>query len=147
MLENIKTLVPPEEGVFKLNTDGSYNHKMASTSAGELWGLREGLRLCKAMDLTHVVAEMNSMIAVRFINEGRDLENLTTNLLLDIRNLIAEFEVCTLQHTLREGNSAADFLAALGHSSPPGTTILDSPPAGLHAILIRDSMGVSFLHY
>ncbi|GLU14821.1 hypothetical protein SLE2022_313680 [Rubroshorea leprosula] len=165
--------IPPGEGVFKLNIDGSYNHEMASTSAGglirdtigrwisgfivnigsasvllaELWGLREGLRLCRALNLTHVVAEMDSMIAVRLINEGRDLENSTTNLLLDIRNLMAEFEVCTLQHILREGNSAADFLAALGHSSSPGTTILDSPPTGLYSILIGDSMGASFLRY
>ncbi|GLU04794.1 hypothetical protein SLE2022_219250 [Rubroshorea leprosula] len=78
------------------------------------------------MDLTHVVAEMDYMIVVRFINEGRDLENLTTNLLLDIRNLMAEFEVCTLQHTLREGNSAANFLAAWDtplHQAPPFWTL------------------------
>ncbi|GLT46558.1 hypothetical protein SLA2020_203020 [Shorea laevis] len=170
---NLPRWVPPGEGVFKLNTDGSYNHEMASTSAGglirdtvghwisgfivnigsasvllaELWGLREGLRLCRALNLTRVVAEMDSLIAVRLINEGRDLENSTTNLLLDIRNLMAEFEVCNLQHTLREGNSAADFLAALGHSSSPGTTILDFPPTGLYSILIGDSMGASFLRY
>ncbi|GKV28640.1 hypothetical protein SLEP1_g37664 [Rubroshorea leprosula] len=49
-----------------------------------------------------------------------------------------------------EGNNVAvrlDLLGSLGHSSPPGprTNILDSPPYGLHHILIKDLLGASFL--
>ncbi|GKU96552.1 hypothetical protein SLEP1_g9776 [Rubroshorea leprosula] len=113
----------------------------ASIFIVELWGMRKGLRF----GIIRAVAEMDSLIAVRFVNEEREPDNLAASLLSDIRNLITELESCILQHTLREGNAVVDFLAALGHSSPPGLCILDSPPNGLRSILLGDKMGVTFL--
>ncbi|GLT64512.1 hypothetical protein SLA2020_369990 [Shorea laevis] len=69
---------------------------------------------------------------------------LATALILDIKALVASFEFCLLSHTLREGNSAADFLASLGHSSPYGTTFLSSPPSGMASLLLGDAMGILF---
>ncbi|GKV18865.1 hypothetical protein SLEP1_g29190 [Rubroshorea leprosula] len=112
--------MPPMEGWYKLNSDGSFN--VTSNS---------GLKLCKSLGIARVVAEMDSLVAVRFIIEKREPDNLSAAILMDIRSLMSEFEECILQHVLREGNAAADFLAPLGHSSPPGRSLLDSPPTGL----------------
>lgn len=95
----------------------------ASIFIVELWGLREGLRLCKSLGLTKTVAEMDSLMALRFIQENWVPDNISTTILVDIKSLTLEFEVCLLQHTLREGNAAVDFLAFLGHFSPPSLSI------------------------
>ncbi|GKV04202.1 hypothetical protein SLEP1_g16396 [Rubroshorea leprosula] len=163
--------IPPAEGFCKLNSDGSYSSVEKAASAGglirdslgnwligftvnighasifiaELWGMRAGLRLCRELGFTRVIAEMDSLMAVRFVNERREPDNLAAALLSDIRDLMAQFESCMLQHVLREGNAAADFLASLGHTSPPGLSILDSPPTGLRPILLGDQMGASSL--
>ncbi|GLU16148.1 hypothetical protein SLE2022_325970 [Rubroshorea leprosula] len=134
----------PMEGWYKLNSDGSFN--VASNSA-KLWGLREGLKLCKSLGIARVVAEMDSLVVVRFIIDKRELDNLSVAILMDIRSLMSEFEECILQHVLREGNATADFLASLGHSSPPGRSLLDSPPTSLWPILTGDQLGVSFLRF
>ncbi|GKV09103.1 hypothetical protein SLEP1_g20649 [Rubroshorea leprosula] len=165
--------IPPEAGWVKLNSDGSYNAADNSAGAGgwirnslgdwisgfsvnvgattifiaELWGLREGLRLCHSLGLSRVVAEMDSLMAVRFILENRKPDNLSAAILLDIKDLMLKFEACLLQHTLREGNAAADFLASLGHSSPPGLRIWDSPPSGVRLILTGDQLGACFLRF
>ncbi|GLT37160.1 hypothetical protein SLA2020_114940 [Shorea laevis] len=81
---------------------------------------------------------MDSLISVRLINENRELDNLSAAILLEIKNLVQGIDVCILQHTLREGNAAADFLASLGHSTAPRLHIWDSPPSGLWNILEGD---------
>ncbi|GKV05100.1 hypothetical protein SLEP1_g17144 [Rubroshorea leprosula] len=165
--------IPPEEGWCKLNSDGSYNAGDKSAGAGglirdsagcwisgftvnvgdasifiaELWGLREGLRLCKSLGLSKIVADMDSLMAVSFIQEHRMPDNLSAAILVEIQSLMLEFEACLLQHTLREGNAAADFLASLGHSLPPGLRIWSSPPSGLRSILTGDQLGTCFLRF
>ncbi|GLT96250.1 hypothetical protein SLE2022_138910 [Rubroshorea leprosula] len=165
--------IPPEEGWCKLNSDGSYNAGDKSAGAGgligdstgcwisgftvnvgdasifiaELWGLREGLRLCKSLGLSKIVAEMDSLMVVRFIQEHRMPDNLSAAILVEIQSLMLEFEAYLLQHTLREGNAAADFLASLGHSLPPGLRIWSSPLSGLRSILTGDQLGTCFLRF
>ncbi|GLT60485.1 hypothetical protein SLA2020_332490 [Shorea laevis] len=97
--------------------------------------------------MSRVVAELDSLMAVRFINDNREPNNLSAALILDIKLLMGDFQACVLQHTLREGNAAADFLASMGHSSQPGLHVLDSPPTDLRHILAGNQLGASFLRY
>ncbi|GLT37618.1 hypothetical protein SLA2020_119240 [Shorea laevis] len=90
---------------------------------------------------------MDSLMAVRFILENWKLDNLSAAILLDIKDLMLEFEACLLQHTLRERNVAADFLGSLGHSSPPSLRIWDSPPSGVRPILTGEQLGTCFLRF
>ncbi|GKV16524.1 hypothetical protein SLEP1_g27155 [Rubroshorea leprosula] len=96
-------------------------------------------------DGSFTVKSAYHLIQAMKAGERREPDNLAAALLSDIRDLMAQFESCMLQHVLREGNAAADFLASLGHTSPPGLSILDSPPTGLRPILLGDQMGASFL--
>ncbi|GLT42791.1 hypothetical protein SLA2020_167750 [Shorea laevis] len=84
------------------------------------------------------------MTALQAVHAEYLSDGLATALILDIKALAASFEFCLLSHTLREGNSAADFLASLGHSSPYGTTFLPSPPSGMASLLLGDAMGILF---
>ncbi|GLT60532.1 hypothetical protein SLA2020_332940 [Shorea laevis] len=118
---------PSDEGWVKLNTKGSFNRDGNSASAGgliqdslgdwisgfivnvdsasmfiaKLWGLREGLRLCKALWLSQVVAELDSLMAVRFINENKEPDNLSTALILEIKLLMWDFQACVAAYSKR----------------------------------------------
>jgi hypothetical protein len=50
-----------------------------------------------------------------------------------------EWEV-NLSHTLREGNSCADFLAKVGSSNDTKLRIWSSPPEGLNSLLRDDAL-------
>ncbi|GLT41963.1 hypothetical protein SLA2020_159880 [Shorea laevis] len=160
----------PAEGMLKLNTDGSRLSSSGIASAGglvcdlaggwmhgfvsnigkatnfiaELWGLKEGLLLCLSLDIRRLKVELDSMIALQAVQAECLPDGLATALILDIKALVASFELCLLSHTLREGNSTADFLASMGHSSPYGMTFLSSLPLGMASLLLGDAMGILF---
>ena len=64
------------------------------------------------------------------------------NIVQHIRMLIWQNWSVVLQHTLREGNSCADFLARKGSTSREYVTILANPPAGISHLLLADCMGI-----
>ena len=94
----------------------------------ELWGLREGLRLCKSLNIQHLHIEMDSATIVHVINNARCSTDALAILLLDCTTMLQQFSNYTLTHIYREGNKAADHLAELGHHTSKGTTILQDPP-------------------
>ncbi|GLT30193.1 hypothetical protein SLA2020_050080 [Shorea laevis] len=162
---------PPDFPFLKLNTDGAMNHSTGKASAGglirdhggrwihgfamcigqqssymaELWGCREGLRLASCLGITHLILEMDSLMAVQMINARKAVVGLASALFLDIFHLIQTFSECRVQHTLREGNSAADRMASIGQHLSLGVTFFDSPPADIHGILSDDDVGTLFL--
>ncbi|GKV15435.1 hypothetical protein SLEP1_g26229 [Rubroshorea leprosula] len=125
----------------------SVNIGLVSIFLTELWGCREGLILCGSKGLKHLVVEMDSSSAVQVIKGLKEHDSLATVLISDIRRLRAEFDSIIFQHIFCEGNSAADFLAEIGHNLSVGTTVYDSPPPGLNFFLKRDMMGVAFLRH
>lgn len=50
----------------------------------------------------------------------------------------------TIQHTLREGNQCADFLAKMGSRFEDKWCCIDVPPVDLHPLLLADAMGVVY---
>ncbi|GKV16237.1 hypothetical protein SLEP1_g26909 [Rubroshorea leprosula] len=163
--------IPPAFPFLKLNTNGALNHSTGRASAGrllrdhegrwlygfainigpqsshmaELWGCRSGLHLAYELGISHLVLEMDSLLAVQMIQARKPGDGLTSVLLLDIFHLLNSFTICTVQHTLREGNSAADFLASIGQHLTPGTTFFSTPPVGIGSILHGVSIVTSFL--
>ncbi|GLU11144.1 hypothetical protein SLE2022_279090 [Rubroshorea leprosula] len=116
-----------------------------SSYMAELWGCRTGLQLASELGITHLVLEMDSLLTVQMIQARKAGEGLPSVLLLDIFHLIDSFTVYTIQHTLCEGNSAANFMASLGHNLTQGTTFFPNPPEGIGSILHSDNMGTLFL--
>lgn len=49
-----------------------------------------------------------------------------------------------LMHTLREGNSCADFMAKAGADQQALFELVHDPPAGLRPLLFADAVGTSF---
>ncbi|GLU18210.1 hypothetical protein SLE2022_345230 [Rubroshorea leprosula] len=101
--------------------------------------------MCKALKISQLVVEMDSLAAVQVIEGTKDNDSLAAVLVADICRLRNDFTSFVIQHTSREGNFAADFLAGIGRSLPVGTTIFDFPPPGLNAFLEGDLLDVSYL--
>ncbi|GLT89686.1 hypothetical protein SLE2022_076630 [Rubroshorea leprosula] len=84
-------------------------------------------------------------MAIQLI-QARQVERGPYSILLsDILVLIDAFSTCIIHHTLREGNSATDFMASLGHKSLLGTTFYQTPPAGISMVMHGDPIGTMFL--
>ncbi|GKV50836.1 hypothetical protein SLEP1_g57520 [Rubroshorea leprosula] len=64
--------------------------------------------------------EMDSLMAVQMIQARNAGEGSAAVLLSDIFHYLDSFVACKVQHTLREGNGAADYMAVMGHTSPQG---------------------------
>ncbi|GKV09980.1 hypothetical protein SLEP1_g21408 [Rubroshorea leprosula] len=97
----------------------------------ELWGLREGLKLCLSLGISWLIAEMDTSVAVKMILDNGNTRGQGAALVMDIKTISGRFSSFVLRHTLREGNTTADFLVSLGHTACNGITFLDSPPVGL----------------
>ncbi|GLT88451.1 hypothetical protein SLE2022_064770 [Rubroshorea leprosula] len=162
---------PPTQPFLKLNTDGSQNHQSGRACAGglirdhlgrwvhgftvnigftssflaELWGCREGLKLAHSLQLQHLILEMDSLMAIQLIQTRQVEEGPFSVLLTDILVLLDAFSNCIVRHTLRKGNSAADFMASLGHKSPLGTTFYQNPPVGISMLMHGGTIGTMFL--
>ncbi|GLT38077.1 hypothetical protein SLA2020_123470 [Shorea laevis] len=162
---------PPDFPFLKLNTDGAMNHSTGNASAGgvirnhggrwlygfavnigpqssymaELWGCRDGLKLASELGVTHLILEMDSLLAVQTIQARNAGEGSASVLLSNIFHYLDSFVACTVQHTLREGNAATDYMASMGHTYSQGLTLFQSPPPGISCILYGDVIGTSFL--
>lgn len=129
----------PAEGWLKLNVDGSSLGNPGPSGAGgllrdqsgvwkigfslhlgcrtnmyaELYALRFGLQLTWDEGCRHLIVETYSLEANHLI-QGSPFHRAHRALLLDIRSQLAREWQCSIQHTLREANQCADFLAKLG---------------------------------
>ncbi|GLT47436.1 hypothetical protein SLA2020_211350 [Shorea laevis] len=111
----------------------------------ELWGCRDSLRLASELDVTQLILEMDYLSVVQMIQTRKAEEGSASVLLSDIFHYLDAFTACKMQHTLREGNAAADFMAAKGHTLLQGLSLFQTPPSGISCILHGDVLGTSFL--
>lgn len=158
---------PPGPMVVKLNTDGSLNHVTRNASAGgvirdsdanwirgftvnigiassftaELWGLREGLRLCRELGFQHINIEMDSASIAGMLQEENQPDQALSTLIVDCYLIMKSFNSYTISHIFREGNKIADRLAEMGHRAPRGFTLIPEPPPELYLDLSRDKRG------
>lgn len=115
---------PPPENYFKLNTDGSLDHTSHNASAGglvrrsggswvtgylvnigiatsfaaELWGLREGLKLCLSLGVTHLLIEMDSSTIVNMLQRDNFSQEALSLLMIDCAGLLKKLQNCSINH-------------------------------------------------
>lgn len=62
----------------------------------------------------------------------------------DIKDLLFPLSPCKLEHTLREENHSADFMAKLGVMNEDRLRIYSTPPSGISSLLVAGLVGVEF---
>ncbi|PNX57966.1 ribonuclease H [Trifolium pratense] len=161
----------PTEGTFCLNVDGSFlgstqtagfgglirNNagaflggfygvaSMPSILYAEIMAVLHGLELCWNNGYTNLVCFSDSLQAVSLIKNGVSPYHTYANEIHKIRQLIGRDWNVSIDHTLREGNACADFLAKLGASSKSSLVILEAPPSDMSRLLLADAGGMMFV--
>ncbi|OMO84077.1 hypothetical protein CCACVL1_11015 [Corchorus capsularis] len=110
----------------------------------ELWGIREGLRLAKSLNLRNVVVQMDASVVVNFLNQGITPTYLNSVLVQEALELAKGDWIREIIHVYMEGNRCADFLANFGHDNLIGSVELLDPPLGLLPLLEQDMDSVTF---
>ncbi|PNY12436.1 ribonuclease H [Trifolium pratense] len=130
-----------------VNVDGFSGFIVGSTDIlyAELLAIYHGLSLAKDLGHDHIACYSDSLNSLNLIQYSIPRFHIYAVLIQNIKDLLLGFGTTTLIHSLREGNSCADFMAKLGASSNVEVLIHSSPPPGLRDLLAADSLGVSFL--
>ncbi|KAF7832197.1 reverse transcriptase [Senna tora] len=163
--------VPPTEGWWKLNTDGSclgnpgsmaaagiirdYNGNWVSgfskhlgfgnSFKAEVWAIALGIKLAKDLQCGKLIVKSDSLTAINLISDGNlSLSHAMGALIQFCRSTLrafSEFQIC---HTLREGNMFADVLAKQTNLSVGPLVVHNSIPSFLKACFIADFVGIHY---
>lgn len=120
----------------------SANIGKASNVAAELWAILLGIKASWNLGCKKVIVETDSQVALSLIKEA-PRGSQYWNLLAEIREMIDWDWECKLEHSWREGNMCADFLAKLGRRLAPGVAVFKNPPQPLQELLGQDLSGVA----
>ncbi|XP_042387015.1 uncharacterized protein LOC121978787 [Zingiber officinale] len=160
----------PDDGWFKLNTDGSSRGNPGESSYGaivrdhsgqvvvarqgvlgegsniraELMAILRGLELCVDRQLFPIWLESDSLVALHIIGSSGISWELREEI-LRIRRLVRQYGVrCT--HIYREGNAAADFLANQAYQVE-GERVMEGQEIGglLLGICRMDRLGLPYI--
>lgn len=163
---------PPPQGWVKLNVDGSYLGNSGLASAGgllrdassnwlcgfgfnigessilhaEIIGISYGLQFAWNMGFRRVIAESDSLTAIKLITQEQNISfHPLAHLIEDCRKLLSLDWYCSLFHIYRERNFSADALAKKSHGLEfEEFTIWDSPPWKVVPFLNKDKLGIAF---
>ena len=94
----------------------------------ELWGLREGLMLCRSLNLSSLVIELDTKSIVNVLNNLSYANNFISRILDDCRLLISHMPQIRIKHCFRQANHCADRLARISFSQTSEFSLFDSSP-------------------
>ncbi|CAN1726178.1 Putative ribonuclease H protein At1g65750 [Linum perenne] len=152
-----------------LNTDGSFNSTRGKATAGgllrdragqclfaftsnlgscsitraEIRGAIQGLQLAWGKGFKKVILRMDSQAAISILTDEASPEHQHGLEVLIFREMCSRNWSVKIEHTYREGNYAADHLAALGYDYPIGNHMVSTTCNSLVYFLRRDCIGVS----
>ena len=167
----VKWLWPPINW-FKVNSDGSslgnpgivgggglirnengewvrgYARAVGATTSviAELWALRNGIRLCIALNLQAVIFELDAKLVVDLLSKDERLESGNDTILLDYRKGLGDIPMVRIQHCYREANKCADALARRGAWLSQDFVIFLDPPLDVSLLLSLDAIRTLYDH-
>jgi ribonuclease HI len=156
---------PPDLGWAKLNTDGASLGNPGIAGGGglirdsnggwvggfaraigvttsvqaELRALKDGLMLAIDLGIPYLAIEMDSLVAVEFVNSKTMPNVFLSAIVNDCRCLLERFERYTLHHIFREANGCADALAKASCAQIVDFISFTSAPAHVLEALDFDS--------
>lgn len=127
---------------------GGFYGKLEECSSleAEIHAMFMGLEVVKSKHLEQMILETDSQVAYSLIKEWSDTEHQMAALIGDVKALCMELKIKD-QHSLREGNQCADFLAKLGASQELPFVFLVEPTPDLILLLLADEAGTSFIRF
>ncbi|CAL8999610.1 unnamed protein product, partial [Prunus brigantina] len=110
----------------------------------EIRGLYFGLKLAMTKGITCLNIEMDAAVVVQLVKNIDDLAHHPFAPLINACcALMKHFDICTLLHIYREGNSVANELANWSYNLDLGILYFDEAPGWIGSLLIDDITGVA----
>ncbi|KAF7803081.1 WAT1-related protein [Senna tora] len=162
----------PEFGWVKVNVDGActrddaeraacggvirdahgrclvgFTRRLGSCSSihAELWGVLSGLETAIRYGFNRVLLEMDSLVAYELIRNTIIDTHPCASIIQSIQTRSRDFDEVIFKHVYREGNQAADMMAAWAHDAERSLCFLENIPAAIASILEEDLRGVGVL--
>lgn len=158
----------PQQGWFRLNTDDSAlgnpgkaggggiirddqgnwvagfsrNIGFSSSFIAELWALRDGLSLCKSLNLNAVDIQIDAKAIVALLADPSYSNSFAMPIVDDCKQLFSLIPHVRIKHCYREANSYADCLARIGSSQSSVFILYNDPPVDLEELLSSDLAGL-----
>ena len=109
----------------------------------EATAMRDGIQAALATGCRNLIVEGDNKIVIQAIQGQIHIPWQIQTLIRDIHNLIPPSVHCLFQHTYREGNMAADWVAKFGCISRSPSILYFSYPSNRDflSILINDNLG------
>ncbi|XP_056690230.1 uncharacterized protein [Spinacia oleracea] len=160
---------PPPLGTFKLNFDGS--SKSSSAAAGiiirnnegisisactfnlgqtqafmaEAIALHKGLQEARRLQIDNLLIEGDNLLIINAVKGVWSTPWKISNIISDIKHLLTLFTTWDIKHIFREANSAADWIANVGHLIVGNMYIDPTNSQRLATILCNDYSGVTLV--
>ncbi|CAN1126038.1 Putative ribonuclease H protein At1g65750 [Linum perenne] len=121
----------------------SMNLGRCSITRAEMRGAIEGLR--RAWDAGHrnVILRVDSRAAISLLTSESETPHQHTMESMEFQDLQRRDWRLVVEHTFREGNRAADFLASLGYGYPFGSLSVSISDSRLGYFLRLDCFGIA----
>ena len=117
---------------------------VTNSFAAELWGLREGLKLCCNLNIHCLVVEMNAKAIVDVL-QNEDYANIIISPILDdCRQLLTRFHQVHIKHRFRQANQCADGLGRKSFRMSSDFLMFDSLPMDILDVFEGDLNGMYF---
>jgi ribonuclease HI len=115
---------------------------MCDALHAEMWGMYEALKIARSKGFSHLIVESDSKLLVDMVTNNWKINGVTPVLICRIRDMINLPWHVQINHTLREGNRCADWLASYSLTKDSFVSIvLEVPPRELQSILFDDISG------
>ena len=101
----------------------------------ELWTLREGLLMCRNLNLVAMEIELDAKLVIGWIFEEYNSNLQHAALILDCRTLISHIPQVRMSHCFREANKCANALARKGPELDQNIVYFDSMLMNLNMLL------------
>lgn len=124
---------------------GYYGSLSVSNSLeAEMHAIFVGVEVLKSRIIKGARVETDSMLAFSLIQNQKESGHPMMSLIEDVKTLLKELN-SIVQHTFREGNKCADFLAKMGASQELPFVYLIEPTPTLVPLIKADEEGVSYI--
>ena len=119
--------------------------EITTSLKAELFAIMHGLQTAWDSGLRDIICESDSAVALELINKEPNVCHPYYAIIKKIQDTITLPWKCSLQHTWREANSCADWLAKYGSSHDDPYVLWSTCPTQLANPMLADAMGITHL--
>ena len=115
-----------------------------SSFVAEMWGLRDGLVLCKNLNIQCLVVELDASMIVDALTKPDYVNNIISPIFDDCKQLLTHFQQFQICHCFRQANCCADMMARKGAEQQLDYCAFYSPPVDVLEIFRKDLDGMYY---